>query len=196
MRPLLDMVKLNLAVPRGEAGFWTVIKELDRVGRPWTANDVSRRTNVSRRLATRYLRKLRLAGFVEIVDQNKVGNGGGLPSENIFTLVKKPALAPRLAADGKELPESAKEQLWRAMKMIKMFGAADLVGACPDVPLSTARNYACALAAAGILAQNGHVFRLVRNLGNQAPKVLAAKLVFDPNAKVVVGHSVAREVSP
>ncbi|CAN7164143.1 hypothetical protein LJR234_000322 [Mesorhizobium amorphae] len=195
MRPLLEMVQLSLAVPRGEAGFWSVIKDLDKQGRPWTARDVSNRTNTARQLVTRYLRKLRLGGFVEIVDQHE-NSSGGLPSAYVYRLVKKPALAPRLNADGSELPESAKEQLWRAMKMIKLFGMADLVVACPDIPLSTARNYAYALAAAGVLSQNGHVFRLVKNLGVQAPKVLEAKLVFDPNAKVVVGQSIAREVGP
>lgn len=193
MRPLLDMVQANIRVPRGEAGFWSIIKELDEQG-PWTARAISQRTNCARQLVTRYIRKLRLGGFAELVEQH-VGQTG-LPGANVHRLVKKPALAPRLAADGTLLPESAKDQLWRAMKMTKLFGAADLVAVCPDIPLSTARNYAYALAAAGVLSQNGHVFRLVKNLGSQAPRVLATKLVFDPNAKAVVGSSIAREVRP
>lgn len=191
MRPLLEMVQLNLAVPRGDAGFWEIIKELDKQG-PWTATAVSQRTNTARRLATHYIRKLRLAGFVEVVEQ-QIGPSG-LPAANVHRLLQRPTLAPRLKADGTMLPESAKDQLWRAMKMTKVFGCADLVAVCPEIPLSTTRNYVCALAAAGVLAQNGHVFRLIKNLGNQAPRVLAAKLVFDPNAKVVVGRSIAREV--
>jgi hypothetical protein len=194
VRPLLEMVQLSLAVPRGEDGFWSVIKGLDDLGRPWTANDVIRRTNVSRRLVTGYLRKLRLGGFIDLVDTHPAGRGG-IPSVHVYKLVKKPAVAPRLRKDGSELPETAKEQLWRTMKMVRIFGAADLVAACPDIPLATARNYACSLAAAGVLSQNGHVFRLVNNLGHQAPKVLAAKLVYDPNSKKVVGKSVAREVA-
>jgi hypothetical protein len=193
MRPLLEMVQLNLAVPRGDAGFWEVIKALDKEG-PWTATAVSQRTNCARRLVTRYIRKLRLGGFVELVEQ-RIGPSG-LPAANVHRLLKQPVLAPRLAADGKLLPESAKDQLWRAMKMTKVFGCADLVAVCPDIPWSTTRNYVCALTAAGILSQNGHVFRLIKNLGNQAPRVLAAKLVFDPNAKVVVGSSIAREANP
>lgn len=195
MRPLLEMVQLSLAVPRGEDGFWSVIKALDATGRPWTANDVIRRTNVARRLVTGYLRKLRLGGFIELVDTQPAGRGS-IPAAHVYKVVKKPVAAPRLKKDGTALPETAKEQLWRAMKMIRIFGAADLVEACPEIPLATARNYACSLAAAGVLSQNGHVFRLVNNLGHQAPKVLAAKLVFDPNSKKVIGKSVAREVQP
>ena len=192
MRPLLEMVQLSLAVPRGEAGFWSIILELDKAG-PWTVRQVGDRTQVSVQQARFYIRKLRLGGFAEVVETRETGN---LPDAIVYRLAegKKPALAPRLSKDGVELPETAKEKLWRAMKMAKKFTLDDLVVACSDVPRSTANGYCCALAAAGVLAKNGNVFRLVRNLGQQAPRVLSTKLVFDPNAKAVVGSSIATEV--
>ncbi|QDB99678.1 hypothetical protein [Mesorhizobium sp. 8] len=61
----------------------------------------------------------------------------------------------------------------------------------------TVRNYCYQLAAAGVLRQTGTLrFSLVRNLGPAAPRIMSAKLVFDPNSKTVVGPSVAREVQP
>ncbi|TIW27769.1 MAG: hypothetical protein E5V63_08230 [Mesorhizobium sp.] len=194
MRPLLEMVQLSLAVPRGEAGFWSIILELDKAG-PWTVRQVSDRTQVRVQSARLYVRKLRLGGFAEVVEIRETT--GGVPDAMVYRLVdgKKPQLAPRLTKDGALLPETAKEKLWRAMKMAKKFTLDDLVDACTDVPRSTAKNYCFALSAAGVLAKQGNVFRLVKNLGSQAPRVLQAKLVFDPNKKVVVGSSVI-EVKP
>ncbi|RWE48577.1 MAG: ArsR family transcriptional regulator [Mesorhizobium sp.] len=189
------MVQLSLAVPRGEAGFWSIILELDKAG-PWTVRQVSDRTQVRVQSARFYIRKLRLAGFVEVVEMRETS--GGLPDAMVYRLVegKKPQQAPRLTKDGELLPETAKEKLWRAMKMAKKFTLDDLVDACTDVPLATAKGYCFALSAAGVLAKQGSVFRLVNNLGSQAPRVLRAKLVFDPNKKVVVGSSIVSEVEP
>ncbi|RUW41487.1 hypothetical protein EOA37_09500 [Mesorhizobium sp. M2A.F.Ca.ET.015.02.1.1] len=194
MRPLLEMVQLNLAVPRGEAGFWSIILELDKAG-PWTVRQVSDRTSVRVQSARMYIRKLRLGGFAEVVETRATGN---LPDAMVYRLAegKKPLLAPRLNNDGEPLPETNKDKLWRAMKMTRKFTPDDLVAACGDVPWSTARGYCFALTAAGILVKQGDVFRLVKNLGNQAPRVLRAKLVFDPNANVVVGSSIATEIEP
>lgn len=194
MRPLLEMVQLSLAVPRGEAGFWSIILELDKAG-PWTVRQVSDRTQVRVQSARLYIRKLRLGGFAEVVESRASGN---LPDALVYRLVdgRKPLLAPRLTKDGAVLPESNKEKLWRAMKMAKKFTLDDLVAACADVPLSTAKGYSLALTAAGILTKQGSIFRLVKNLGSQAPRVLRAKLVFDPNAKVVVGSSIVKEIEP
>lgn len=193
-RPLLDTVQASIDVPRGEAGFWSIILDLNQLG-TWTVRQVSSRTNVDVSMVARYVRKLRLGGFaVEVGAEVNGRNGGNLPGAKVYRLARKPQLAPRLAPDGKELPETVNEQLWRAMKMSKTFGAADLVELCPGASQGAARNYCYQLAAAGILSQTGHVFRLIRNIGNQAPRILATKMVFDPNAGVIVGRSVAREV--
>lgn len=191
-RTLVDMVTLSLTVPRGEAGFWSIIRELDETG-PWTVRMVHDRSNVALQVVAHYVRKLHLGGFAELVDQKPHRN---LASANVYRLLRKPLQAPRLRSDGTELPETRAEQLWRAMKMAKYFAPADLAELCPGVAEATAHNYCYQLAAAGILARTGSGFRLVRNLGNQAPRVLATKMVFDPNAGAVVGPSVAREVQP
>jgi hypothetical protein len=186
------MVALSLTVPRGEAGFWSIIRDLDQTA-PWTVRMVYDRSNVALQVVAHFVRKLHLGGYAELVGQKPQLN---LASANLYRLVKKPLLVPRLRADGTELPETAAERLWRAMKMAKQFAPADLAELCPGVAKATAHNYCHQLAAAGVLVRSGGSFRLLRNLGNQAPKILATKMVFDPNAGVIVGPSVAREVQP
>lgn len=193
-RPLIETVKLSIAVPRGEEGFWSIICRLDDRG-SWTVRQVADHTNVAITQVARYVRKLRLGGFAEpIAEQINGRNGRNIPSAIVYRLAKKPFDAPRLRPDGTELPEPAAEQLWRAMKMAKSFGATDLAEVCPGVTKSAARNYCYQLAAAGVLSQNGHVFRLVNNLGPRAPRILRTKFVFDPNSREVIGSSVTFEV--
>ncbi|TPJ83874.1 hypothetical protein FJ422_16510 [Mesorhizobium sp. B2-6-3] len=194
MRPLLDMVQLSLAVPRGEAGFWSIIVDLDRKG-DWTGRQVADRTNVSRNIVNDYLRRLHLGGFTKIVGQHQKGRmGRNMRPENTYRLLKRPQRAPRLHRDGSPIPETAKEQLWRAIRMAKQFNALDLPQLCVgDVRPGTVSSYVYALAACGVIVGNWPNYRLVRNLGSAAPKILTAKIVFDPNKNVVLGSSVARE---
>jgi len=194
-RPLLDTVQLSLQVPRGEAGFWSIIRDLDSIG-SWTVRQVHDRTNVDVTMVARFVRKLRLGGYAELVGSQANGlNGRNIPAANTYRLKKRPVLVPRLDKEGRALPETANEQLWRAMKMTKAFTPAELAELCPDVSVSAAKGYSYALTAAGVLSHRQGTFRLLRNLGNQAPKILATKLVFDPNTGQVLGPAVAREVS-
>ncbi|MER8923353.1 hypothetical protein [Mesorhizobium sp. LNJC384A00] len=197
LRAIVDMVQISIAVPRGEAGYWSIIRDLD-LGGPWTVRQICDRTNVSTSLVGRYVRRLKLAGIAQVVETRTAGNvgGGNLPAAVIYRLVRRPLVAPRISRDGKAMPELGIEQLWRAMKMAKVFSHADLSEHCPDVAIGTVKAYLQALSAAGIVAGNPGAYRLVRNLGLQAPKILATKLVYDPNKKTVVGPSVTFEVKP
>lgn len=191
-RPLLEMVQLSIAVPRGEEGFWAIILELDRHA-PWTVRQVADRTNVALQDVAAYVMKLRRGGYAEAIAEN--AHGRPLPAAKVYRLVKRPLQSPRLSREGRELPEPATEQLWRAMKMLKHFTPADLAEACQDdVSIAAAKNYAYQLAAAGVVSKGAASFHLVKNLGARAPKILDAKLVFDPNSRKVVGASVTREV--
>ncbi|SDA39447.1 hypothetical protein [Mesorhizobium qingshengii] len=198
MRPLVDMVKLSLAVPRGEAGFWQIILDLDKKG-PWTGKQVADRTNVSRNIVNDYLRRLNLGGFTSIVEQQLKGRmGRNVRPEIVYVLAKWPQRAPRLHRDGSAIPETAKEQLWRAIRMAKQFNALDLPQLCvSDVKPATVSSYIYALVAVGVIVGKWPNYRLVRNIGSAAPKILTAKVVFDPNKNVVLGSSVvtAREAS-
>ncbi|RWN30152.1 MAG: hypothetical protein EOR97_17425 [Mesorhizobium sp.] len=198
MRPLLETVHLSMSVPRGDAGFWSIILELNKVG-TWTAKQVTDKTNTNRRLVGDYIRRLVAAGYAEIAEKMPAGPAGtSFAHAYQYRLLKQPLVAPRIRKDGTELPEMAIEQLWRAIRMAKTFSALDLVQLCHgEIALGTAKNYARALATAGVTTGQWPNYRLVRDLGPAAPKVLAVKMVYDPNSKEVVGRSIpAREVKP
>ncbi|RWO83970.1 MAG: hypothetical protein EOS18_03750 [Mesorhizobium sp.] len=197
MRPLVDMIKLSLVVPRGEAGFWSIILDLDKKG-TWTGKQVADRTNVSRNIVNDYLRRLSIGGFTEIVEQTTTGRmGRNVRPAIVYRLLKRPTRAPRLRRDGSLIAETAKEQLWRAIRMAKEFNALDLPQLCAsDVKPATAKSYVYALAACGVLVGKWPNYRLRLNVGSAAPKILTTRFVFDPNKNVVLGSSVAREVQP
>lgn len=199
---ILQTVQLSASVPRGEDGFWSIIRDLDQVG-VWTVRQVHDRTNVTSRQVADYVRRLRLGGFAQVVDEvSMLPNGGKLPPARLYRLVKHPVIAPRLRNDGSVLPEREHDQLWRAMKMAKDWTVGDLCEYCPDIASNNIYRYCRRLAAAGILSRTGSAaekdvrYRLVRNLGLLAPRVLATDFVFDPNTKSVVGASASREVKP
>jgi hypothetical protein len=194
---ILRMVQINIDVPRGEAGYWSIILDLDQSG-PWTVRQICDRTNVQTQAVGNFVRKLRLAGIANVIDRKPASHGGGdnLPATVVYRLAKRPLLSPRLARDGKVMPETAIEQLWRAIKMAKVFSLAELAEHCPDVPPKTAKAYLYQLSKAGIVAGKPAAYRLARKLGPLAPKVLATRVVFDPNSKSVIGLPVASEVTP
>jgi hypothetical protein len=194
-----DVVQANLRVSRGEEGLWRKIREIDVDG-PWTLRDVVARTHTDKRFAGQYIEILLRGGYARIVDTIPTRRG---PLDR-YRLTKRPGDAPRLAADGSELPEPDIERLWRAMKMAKTFSVAELADACPESGLPVIARYIGWLLRAGVLhiARKGTrgvcpaQYRLIRDLGPRAPRILSAKVVFDPNGKTVLGKSDAREVSP
>lgn len=200
-RPLIDMVRLNLRVPRGIDGFWKIIREMDETG-AWTITEVANRTNVHKRNVSGFIQGLVAAGIAR-----QVGSGTpnrGLPGAVSYRLARRPMTTPRLTLDGLERPETAIEVLWRTMKLAKAFTAYELaeLASTRERPISpeTTRRYLRDLAQVGVLSRAGSGrairYRLVRNLGARAPKILQAHVVFDPNANVVLGEAEAREVSP
>lgn len=120
---------------------------------------------------------------------------------------RKTHATPRVRRDGTVLPEPGQERLWRAMKMLGTFTAHDIAAgsAAEDaspVPVTTARRYIGHLMGVGVLAPVGRStgpdaqWRLVRNLGGAAPKILQTKAIYDPNAKKILGAPKVREVAP
>ncbi|MER9851217.1 hypothetical protein NKJ55_28655 [Mesorhizobium sp. M0106] len=197
-RSIIDMVQISIAVPRGEAGFWSIILELDRDG-PWTVRQICQRTNVKTQSVGTFVRKLRLAGIANVIETKPSDNGSGsacLPATVVYRLAKRPLLAPRLTLAGKIRPEMAIDRIWRAIKMSKAFSLDDIEQGCPDVPANTVAAYLRALRRAGVIVGTPTSYRLARNLGLQAPKVISSKVLFDPNSKTVIGQPVATEVQP
>ena len=193
-RSLLEHVALSVKVPRGHEGFWTIIQQLHREQGTFTISDVVSQTNVVRSTVADYVKRLEKAGYLALQE-------GSDPPR--YALIKTSRDAPRVRRDGTVLVESGQDTLWRTIKMLKQFTVAALhaeVTAARPMPLVTVQSYVKHLTRAGVLAKrpiggNACEFRLIRNLGGAAPRVLRTHLVFDPNSNTVLGSPEAKEVS-
>lgn len=203
-RSNIEMVEASLVVPRGHDAFWAMILAADTAG-PWDISSLDARSNVDRTTIRDFVRRLVRAGIAEKVGTRPQG-GTGRGQADLFRLVSRPFETPRLDRDGKVLAETHRETLWRAMKMLKEFDAAELARETsrPDREISPQHSfgYLVALAAVGIVARvdtSGSArsarYRLVRNLGARAPTVGKTQIVFDPNSRTIIGQPVL-EVSP
>lgn len=119
----------------------------------------------------------------------------------VYRLVRDVGIeAPRLRADGTPVVQgTSREQMWRAMKMLRQFNYVDLaVSASTDavkVNETDASDYVRHLARAGYLAilkpstpTSKTVYRLAKNTGPLSPMVTRAKVVFDPNLGCIAWH--------
>ncbi|SOE00612.1 hypothetical protein [Caenispirillum bisanense] len=191
-RPVDEEAKLSVRVPRGQQGFWDIMRELRR----FRLADVDQRCNVHRETIRGYLKGLERAGFVE-----PVGKDG---DHTVYELRRDQPDAPSVRRDGTlRKPALGQEQMWRVMKMAGAggFSADDLaVTASTEedpVAVETARRYLRALHRAGYLAvvtpgktTGGRtVYRLLPNMrtGPLAPQIQRIKAVWDPNLRRHVG---------
>jgi len=198
----LEFLQVKAEVPRGNDGIWSVILDLDQAG-PWTARDVTQQTNVNAGTPRDYIRCLSAAGIVVVVGSRRTG-GKNPQDAPLYRLTRRPIEAPRVRRDGSLIPEAANETLWRTMKMLKVFTASELADfACSEgrtMNRNYAHSFANALVHAGVLVKvpsktRDTRYRLIRNVGARAPKILQTRLVLDPNTNTVIGRAVAREVS-
>ncbi len=201
-RPLVEHVALTLRVPRGQDGFWAIITDLATAGATWTLADVDARSNVDPDTISEYLRRLVKGGWVEVVGSQRFGS----ITRRSYRLVRTSREAPRLRRDGTAFAETARDRMWRAMKMLDTWTPADLAAATeteasPPVPILTVKTYVWRLDAAGIVQKvdpgkpgTQATYRLLRNVGAAAPRILRTHLVFDPNSNTVLGAPEAEEV--
>ncbi|RXF75046.1 hypothetical protein [Hansschlegelia zhihuaiae] len=193
----------TLAIPVGLERIWAAIRSVnaDRAS-GWSVQDVAHRAKSDPHIVRPYVRGLRAAGYVKL-DSELKEHGRTTP---FYRLEKTSREAPRVRPDGRELPEIGREILWRSMKLMKSFTIAELAAAAAEVApgrvgAATAKRYVLELARVGVLQMAAPVagrepgrFRLVKPLGAAAPRILAAHIVFDPNADVILGTPEAREV--
>jgi Mn-dependent DtxR family transcriptional regulator len=188
----------KVRVLRGHEHFWRVICELDRGEHPWMTKDVDGRSNADMASVRDYVKRLLKAGYVRIVHPAAGGSA-------TYRIAKPSREAPRLRRDGSEVAEPLQDRLWRAMKLIKTFSSAELAASIePAADVVATDSYCKILARAGVLAvaEKGRprgaksIYRLrMTDLGPIAPKVLRAKLVYDPNGRQILGEAETKEVA-
>ena len=177
-------VKLTARVPRGHQGFWEIIRDL----REFTVRDVEYQSNVQAQTVRDFVRRLDRGGYI-----TRIGSRG---QAHVYRLVHDQPEAPALRRDGSPAKAEglANERMWRTMRMLGRFKAADLaVAASTEArPISreTARTYCQALARANYLkivagnrARQPAVYWLPPNkrTGPLPPMIQRTKFVFDPN---------------
>lgn len=207
MPALLELtVKAGRPLLRGQAHYWSVIRDVGRDNAEFTVGDIDAHCGgtVSASTVRGYLRQLAAGGYVEVID------AGNRRTPGRYRLLRRPVEPPRLGADGDRLPAVSRQQaMWNALRAAESIDARELaVTASTEqatVELWTAKSYLKHLAEAGYLqvvraGRQRHltVYRLSprQNSGPLAPKVLRTKLVYDPNRHEVMGRVLAEEDTP
>ncbi|WIX34926.1 hypothetical protein QO259_09905 [Salinicola sp. JS01] len=175
---------------------WEGIRLIAHSGRPVTMARLD--TFVPEMPRTRvvdYLRGLIAAGYIERINPTK-----GIGDVAEYRLIRDIGVeAPRVRRDGSEPPVPGREQLWRTIKIIGEFTAAQLAEAATTprraVAETTAQEYCQFLALAGYLhitraggANLPARYRLAsgRWTGPMAPQIRRTKELYDPNTQEVV----------
>ncbi|MDQ2084808.1 hypothetical protein RA307_31905 [Xanthobacteraceae bacterium Astr-EGSB] len=198
-RPAPEAHALAIRVPRGQDGFWQVIRELDKKG-PWSVGQVDGRSNVEIATVRDFVRRLVKAGIAVVAGQTSILK----PSATLYRLVKRPTETPRLRRDGSAVGPTGQQQMWVAMRRLQQFDAAELaLAATTDetrVDPTAARFYIVRLHAAGYLAMvapgkttgGRAIWRLkpAMDTGPKAPQVMRTQFIFDPNRGAVMGGPV------
>jgi hypothetical protein len=184
----------RLPHPQGRDGMWAAIRELRRFG----VDDLERKTRAPVDTIHSYLQGLVAAGYVKSERTPRTAKGF---SRNVYELVKDCGVeAPRVTRKGKPVVQGqGRESQWRAMRILKEFGQAEIINICRDSNVSVATSevadYIKHLSQAGYLVTiqtrgpgRPARYRLVpaRNSGPLAPQVQRIQQVFDPNLGKVV----------
>lgn len=156
---------------------------------------------VKRGAVVDYFKALEAGGWIE-----RTGEGGEViqgcsRTSIVFKLLKRTHEAPRLTKTGQPVTQGvATLAMWRCMRVMKVFNAAELalaatVGDCQVSPFS-ASDYIKHLTAAGYLKPAGKgQWKLIRNTGPHAPAITKRKVVFDRNTCEFAPLQTAQEVT-
>lgn len=109
--------------------------------------------------------------------------------------------APRVRRDGTVLSEPTQQAMWRAMRVLREFGARDLVAnaamAGITIKMTTAASYCTWLARGGYLRhpqKRCEPYRLIKDTGPKAPQILHVKQLYDPNTGKIMAGQTLQEV--
>jgi len=194
---------------RGHDHYWSVIRDLGKNNALFTLREVALRSNDrDDHSVSDFVKRLAKADFIEVVRQDKVPvEQGGCFLQNVYRLVKRPSATPIINRDGSLGTQGLRnQQMWNVMRRLPRFDKHELSVAATTpgaaVPVVTAGSYAKLLANAGylqIIRPGGacvpRIWRLKpsMNTGPKAPKILAAKMVWDVNRNQIMGQARAEE---
>ena len=188
---MVKVIEARIIVHRGD-DYWEKMR-IQHDG--FTVRAIAKASGADVAAVRNFANRLVKAGFAE--KDSKPG------LKDTYRLLKSPPVKPRINPDGEVVQETVSETLWRSMRMAKEFSLASLMGWVEGregkAAESTVRYYLRDLLAVGVIApadKKAKTFRLVRNLGSRAPRVLSTHVVFDPNSGTAIGSTETFEVQP
>jgi hypothetical protein len=194
-------IKETHPVLRGWDHYWSVAMEFAARNEAFTTRDIEWRSNTRRTDIRDFLKRLKLAGFIE--------DAGGEPAS--YRVVRMQSATPRVRRDGSVIDHvGCNQAMWNTMRSLRCAGRAlppmtwstgappTRCGSARPAPRATIKR----LNGAGylVLRQKGGPQKLAlwallpdMNTGPDAPKVLRSHVVFDPNRQALVGETIAEE---
>ena len=189
----------------GNEYYWSIMMDREMRGETFSVDDIFDQSSCAdRTIINSLLGKLAKADIIAATGDT---NERGAP---IYRVLVRRSTVPVINREGVVLHEhiTAKQAIWNAMRspVCRLgFSLADLIlYASTDtlqIKPGPARNYIHFLTQAGYLTviRRGTIkelpfWRLTRNTGPIAPKVLRSECVYDPNAEKIYGEARVKEI--
>lgn len=204
--PFMLELELKDVRLRGHDHYWDLIRSLGKDSGTFTVKDVVGATTAHHSTVDDFMRRLQRAGIIAAAGLQ----GEGHWAQKQFRLVESPRETPSLRRDGATGDYGrARQNMWNIIRgpqgrsgiagddLAMLAGTEDVT-----IAVTSAKEFLQRLAKAGYLtvAQKAANNRLTRyrlkpsmNTGPLAPKLLRARMVYDPNNRTVVGNATAEE---
>ena len=166
---------------------WQVVRHLNI----FSITDIVNQTNVDRKTATDYIKRLEAGRYIE--------KHTAYEENNRFIVLRDAGVhAPRVKRDGTPVTQGAGNMnMWRAMRMMKEFTPRDLaIHSSTDtvqVNEKTAKAYCTMLRKAKYLrvlkkavpSKSQIIYKFILDTGPKPPQIQRVKQVYDPNIRKV-----------
>ncbi len=204
-------IALKIAVAKGQRvltgqdHYWKLMMDAEMRGQSFSVDDIfALSNNRSREQISAFIAMLEKA---EIIRRSGENNTRGMP---FYRIAVRQSATPMFKRDGTWIVNSitSRQALWNAMRSPFFRNGFTLIDLSVHASTNTltinqrsARLYISCLLHAGYLTvlQRGSsatptIWRLVRNTGPAAPKLLKTECVYDPNAEKIFGEPATVEV--
>ncbi len=189
-----DIAQQNPSMGHGQQAVWTKVRELKCFG----VEDLWLSVDMERRSIAQYLERLEAGGIIKCTNSDETGQGAFVT--NKYELIKDVGLtAPRFTPKGNKVSAGQKKHnMWRSMRMMKIFSTKDLAlhSSNDELTVSSkaAATYVGYLLRAEYLRvfkkrgvdQPNNLYRLIKDTGPKYPMVQRSTAqLFDQNLQKV-----------
>lgn len=203
--PFILELELKEVRLRGHDHFWETIRALGKDSGLFTVKDVVGASNAHHSTVDDFIKRLVRAGMIQAAGTL----GEGRWAQKQFRLCEAPRETPSIRRDGSlGTYGRSRQQMWNVLRGPQgragvTIADLALLAATDEIPVGalSAREFLQRLTRAGYLIASprrgrhpiSYRLKPSMNTGPQAPKLLRAKIVYDPNTRAVVGDATAEE---